>query len=370
MIPKVLWIQTINPGVAYYRIYSFAKYMHDNKRISSVIFPEFNPKMIITPDWEGNLFKDSLDFIAPYVDWADLVICQYVSTPEGLSFIQGIRQFKKPCFMEIDDYVSQVPHYSCAYDQNKPGGRQEFWAIRQMAESDGVICSTQYLADSYIKYNSNVKVIQNCVNFDLWDSHEPIKHDLVRIGWIGGATHEGDLRLVKSVLYKLLDAYQNCEVYIVSAPPPDWPKHERLHLVSAWVMIDKYPGHVKALSFDIGIAPLRDNYFNRGKSNLRYLEYSACKIPTVASNVEPFKTNFYGLLANNEEDWFNHLSALIENEHKRKTIGSKSYEISKEQFNINRWSKTYSDFIHGALDGTFISECIGESTENRSYNIP
>ena len=299
--------------------------------------------MLFSPDWERKL-KENIGEMEEQVKWADVIVCQYINSPEGLSVVQAMRDLK-PTFAEVDDYFKQVPYQSIAYDENKPGDGQDLWATRQMMESKGVIVSTPWLVDKYKEYNPNIKCIPNCIDFDLWDSFDRIPHDLIRIGWIGGATHEGDLKLIKAVLYDLINTLPNIEVYIVSAPPPNWPKTERMHLVEKWVLMDEYTKHVKTLSFDIGLAPLRDNLFNRGKSNLRGLEYSACKIPTVASPVEPFKNGLPFWLANDDQEWYDQINLLATNEDVRKEAGILVYNEVKEKYNLETVARQYAQFL-------------------------
>ncbi|MBU0762801.1 MAG: glycosyltransferase, partial [Candidatus Altiarchaeota archaeon] len=106
-----------------------------------------------------------------------------------------------------------------------------------------------------------------------------------------------------------------------------------------WYPIDEYPQRVKDLNIDIALAPLRDSDFNRAKSNLRWLEYSALKIPTVASNVEPFRCiedQKTGLLVTEPGEWENAISELIEDQSKRKMIGENAYHEVKKNFNVEK----------------------------------
>lgn len=346
--PKVLFIQTFCAGVTYYRMYSFAQKMSELGLIHSRMFPAWDAKKITNPDWEDRLddYKYSL---LEMVKWADLIVCQYVSTQEGFGLIKTIVDFK-PCFMEVDDFFKGIPQQHPCFSTCSPGEQQDYWASAQMEVSTGIICSTQYLADQFKQNNQKVHVIPNCIDFDKWDQHRPKEHEKIRIGWIGGATHADDLKLCKDVLYEILDRFPEIEVYIVSCPPPSWEAHERLHLVNTWATIDEYPKHVKRLSFDIGIAPLRDNYFNRAKSNLRYLEFSACRIPTVASDVEPFKKDFMGFIAWKDEDWFHYLDVLIHNHPFRKELGENIYSDVKMRFNLETISRQYAQIIQEAVN--------------------
>jgi glycosyltransferase involved in cell wall biosynthesis len=342
-IPKVAWIYTINPGVTFYRYYQFLQRMSEKELVNSFLFPDWDPTRLLSPDWEEKL-DQYMGTFEELLKTVDMMVIQYVATAQGIALVQALRD-KLPVFMEVDDYFSAVPSYSCAYQSNMPGDRQDVWATRQMIESTGLVCSTQYLADHGRKYNGNVHVIPNCINPFLWKMEPRSSNGKVRIGWVGGATHEGDLKIVKDVLYELLSAHPNLEVMICSGPPPDWPKHERLLLVNKWVTIDKYPEMVKSLNFDIGIAPLRDNYFNRSKSNLRFLEMSAMKIPTVASSVEPFKHDFCGYLCATDQEWFDTLSMLITSPSQREQDGLKAYDQVTTKFNLDKISMDYYGLI-------------------------
>ena len=344
--PNILFIQTINPGVVYYRMFAYAQSMSEQELAHVRMFPPWEPRAHCAGEWEQHL-KDNLNEIETQVKWADVVVCQYINSVEGLSVIQAIRD-QKPCFMEVDDYFKGVPYYNVAYAANRPGDSQDFWATRQMIESKGIICSTEYLAEQYGKYNPCTKVIPNCIDFKLWDSihaNGELKTK-VRVGWIGGATHSGDLLIIKDALYSLLEKNKNMEVYIVSAPPPsDWPKHENLHMVHDWKPIDEYPQAVKKWSFDIGLVPLRDNMFNRAKSNLRYLEYSACKIPTVASPVKPFQKDFVGKLASYDKEWIQNIDEFIWDRAKARIMGQVAYEVVKNKFNVEKVSQDYFNYL-------------------------
>lgn len=341
--PKILFLSTNNFGVGFYRFYQFAQKMSELNLAHVRLFPDWEPQRMSSPDWQYHLDK-WMPTLTEIVGWADFIVCQYINCVDGLCLVEAIKDLK-PLFMEVDDNFSGVPYYSLAFDDNKPGERQDFWGTRQALESHGIVTTTEYLRNHYSKWNKNVYVIPNCIDFELWDKYKSHSNERVKIGWIGGATHEGDLKVVKNVLYEILNKYEDVEVQINTVPVPRWEKHDRLLLTEEWADINKYPALFKKLSFDIGIAPLRDNIFNRGKSNLKYLEYSACKIPTVASDVEPFKKDFVGYLANTEEDWYIHLSNLIENLDHRLQMGWNAYYDVKDKFNLNNVAIKYADMV-------------------------
>jgi glycosyltransferase involved in cell wall biosynthesis len=99
--------------------------------------------------------------------------------------------------------------------------------------------------------------------------------------------------------------------------------------------------------------PLTDDEFNKGKSNLKWLENSARKIPTVASSVESYKVSIKhgetGFLANNQDEWVEHLSHLIENKTLRTRIGQQAYDEVKKNYNIEtqvyKWANAYREVL-------------------------
>jgi len=76
---------------------------------------------------------------------------------------------------------------------------------------------------------------------------------------------------------------------------------------------------------DIGLAPLPDNRFARGKCSFKVLEYAAAGLPIVASpvgtNADYVRDGITGLLATNTQEWVDRISRLIEDPQLRKKMG-------------------------------------------------
>lgn len=103
--------------------------------------------------------------------------------------------------------------------------------------------------------------------------------------------------------------------------------------------------------FDIGIAPLEDTVFNSSKSNIKYLEYSAMGIPTVASKVTPYADTIVngetGFLIKTKGsvylDWVKALSRLVESNELRESIGKKANSFVRENFNMEKNADLWKD---------------------------
>ena len=91
-------------------------------------------------------------------------------------------------------------------------------------------------------------------------------------------------------------------------------------------------------SFDIGIMPLPDNEWTRGKGGYKLLQYMAVGVPCVASpvgiNKELIRDGENGFLATTEEEWYEKLSLLIDNPELRREMGrrGRAYVVRNHSF--------------------------------------
>jgi glycosyltransferase involved in cell wall biosynthesis len=184
----------------------------------------------------------------------------------------------------------------------------------------------------------------NCVDVKNFKKHKVKKSGIINIGWMGGSNHTNDLEMIRDTIQKILKKFPHVR-FNTFGFQPEWAKTTEHCIHHTWVTFDKYYKKLGSLDFDIGVAPLVDNEFNRCKSNLRVLEYSAMAVPTVASRVVPFqdiRPNITGYLAKDQSEWFAHLSALITRPKLRERIGNNAYNAIKRNNNPDKWAGYYA----------------------------
>ena len=340
---KVAFIPSNVSGVVFYRVWQPALQMMKNKRDKVVVW-WWKPDQFEMHPWEGELSEPE---IGPSIGrdinaacaWADVVVWMGLHQPASLNLFHQMRAtYDKPFVTEMDDYIFSIPEANIASTVFRPGMGLTRIGLEQIKASDALIVSTPYLAQLYKPFNPQVHVVENAVDLALWrTSKSSPGRQRVTIGWMGGGTHREDLALVKDAVFEVLDRYENASFTFLHACPDFFKGHKRIKEIRGFKAIDKYPAWVAKAGFDIGIAPLVDNNFNRGKSNLRWLEYSALGIPTVASPLPHFKESIRegetGLLANATQEWVNALGYLIENEEARLRIGKQAQQEVKERWN-------------------------------------
>lgn len=259
-----------------------------------------------------------------------------------------------PIFTDIDDDIFNVDAWNPGVAGVTLGQTYQFCAKEQMDGSDGVLVSTRPLADAIAKQTTNQNIIV-CPNglepewkgFKNTPTFKSSKGKTIRIGWQGANAHNENLRVAKEAIFAILHQYPHVEFFFFGPTLPDWiekSEHPRIKFLKAFLNVDEYQAKLASLGFDIGIAPLQDTFFNRGKSNLRWMEYSALKIPTVVSRVAAYECvrhDVDGLVVNGEDEWVTALSSLIQSETKRKAIGEQAYERVWRDFHIGKAADVY-----------------------------
>ena len=354
---KVLFLPTATSGVVWHRMFQFFKFMREDPTMNPAM-DKFDPDRATPYEWQFPTANRNaiLGQIEKLVGFSQVVVMQYLLTDYGVAITRGLKKIfpEKPIVVEIDDYCLEINHYSPASKVYLPGNEAPESVIAHIAEADMLIVSTPYLKKLYTPYNKNIQIIRNCIDFDLWDKLVSKEKDTkrLRFGWVGAATHSEDLRFIEKPIERILEKYPFVEFMFGGGTPGFLvKKHDRILSDNIWHNVYKYPQSLKDRNVDIGLAPLLDNNFNRAKSNLRWLEYSALKIPTICSKVGHFKdtlkTNDTAILCSEPDEWFEAMSLLIENETLRKQIGINAYNEVKKNFNIKVISKKYTEILKG-----------------------
>jgi glycosyltransferase involved in cell wall biosynthesis len=235
---------------------------------------------------------------------------------------------------EIDDDLWQVdPSSKRAFEWfAQPEVRLRLEQNARLA--DVVTVSTPALGEVMSKFNRNVHVIPNAVPASLLE-HEPPRRDdgIVTVGWAGSHTHAMDWAMVDAELVRYLRKTRRAELHVMGGMDPLWsrvPTHRMR--VTGWTdSVDEYR---RRLDFHIGLAPLKQHPFNESKSFIKALEYAACGIPVVASDVGPYRDfvrhGETGWLVRKPGEFLRYLLDLTHDEAMREEMGRNARKLAAE----------------------------------------
>lgn len=391
---NVAMIPASTDGVNYYRLAAWAFEMRKYKGIS-VTLPWFKYEIdparphpwqedmrSETPSWDlpgmtvGQYIKAVIDKACQV---ADVVVWHPMYYEWSFDFFLEMQhKHQKPFVLEVDDNYVDVPPWNEAFHSFKNGQAYRRIALDCMRNADAVVVTTPHLARAYSSLNDNIHVVENSLDFKGdrkfvgWDTVSPRKHKGIRLGWIGGRAHYNDLMMVAPVLREILLEHPDVTLCMVNSAiklscalmdkPYPFEGLKNVHYADRSVAINRYAAFMASFGYDIGIAPLVDCNFNRSKSNLRWLEYSALKIPTVATDISHFREsiepNITGVLVtdNNLQAWKDAMKWLIEDAKVREMIGRAAYRKVKQDFNIERNAPKYLRLLRRIADAGSFSE--------------
>ena len=192
---------------------------------------------------------------------------------------------------------------------------------RSAALSHLVITGNRYLAEHAQRYNANVTVLPTGLDTTVFDVAPPPKNDdKIRLVWIGSRATLKYLRQITPAMEEIRNRYRNTVLKIIC--------NEFLDLTSMPVEKCVWSQETQAaelLASDIGLAPLPDNTFTRGKCGFKILQYQAAGLPVVASpvgvNADYVAEGKTGFHAEDHKAWVNALDTLVRDAVLRKEMG-------------------------------------------------
>ena len=354
---KVLFFEQVDSASGYYRIG-----IPNNEMINQGIA---NPRTLSAlRKMYGHNHKLFHDMNERCLKVADIIVMQLTARLDADIFFKWANFANVPILIEVDDLVDKTTDWIDDIT-NKRAGRHWLSRVYLWKQSDGFICSTEYLAKHYSdKFSKPAYTFPNQLDWEAkrWNV-EKQKSDKVIIGFMGSASHRPDLLLLKDVIPKILDEYKNVEFHFVGNIVNDFGtdrikcftsiKHGTIRKIEdqgEFFDLDDYPKYMA--KWDIGIIPLIDAPFNIAKSDLKYLEYSRLKIPSVISKLPTYRTVIdkkTGVLASNEKEWYRGLKYLIDSKKRREEIGLNAYYYVKENRQIKYHISRYVDILEKAI---------------------
>ena len=208
---------------------------------------------------------------------------------------------------------------------------------RLLARATAVVVGNGHLANYARRYARNVFVIPSVVNLDRYPRRqERTATSVVRVAWIGTPVTAHLLRPLLGTLGRLCDKHPDLVLRLIGAGrgfSPDGLRYERMD----WS--EQTEAGLLAES-DIGIMPLPEGEFARGKCGVKLLQYMAAGLPVVASpvgaNPEIVQENLTGFLAASEAEWFARLDELIQNHELRQRIGKAGRARVEAHYTLER----------------------------------
>lgn len=244
--------------------------------------------------------------------------------------------FRKKIIYDFDDAIWLTDKTTEPWLQKTVRWRKKVFSICKWSYK--VSCGNNYLADHARQFNQNVVICPTTIdtlavhNPSLFTENSSVSQNVI-IGWTGSHSTLKYLAEVEPVLQQLEKKYPHVRLLVIANQKPG------LNLKSVeFVPWRKETEIEDLLKIDIGIMPLHDDDWSKGKCGFKALQYMALEIPTIASRVgvNPLIVdhNTNGFLCSTREEWVEALNRLIKDAALRKSFGKNGRLKIINQFSV------------------------------------
>lgn len=292
----------------------------------------------------------------------DLVYFSYNHSAMFYSFVAVVtRKFGHTAMMDYDDNVIQQDLLNPTVVMSKLRDPYEQVRIDTILKDvDSLTVTNEYLNNEYRTYlkqfdvKKRISVVPNYIDLEVYKYKEHEKNDKeLTIGFFGSTSHQADLydRHFIKALSRIRKKYKNVRFEVLGNFIPKY-----LNGVAPSKIMEGTPDFYSwvelwqdiVCKWDIGVAPNRNTPFNKSRSNVKWQEFSAAKIPTVVSDIGLYNGTT-ALVAKSTQDWVDHLSRLIEDKQYRMEEGNKAYQEVKANWTIQgnweKWANVITDRV-------------------------
>jgi glycosyltransferase involved in cell wall biosynthesis len=211
--------------------------------------------------------------------------------------------------------------------------------------SNMVFAGNEYLAQYARQYNTNVKIVPTTIDTEEYKRIPQPQREKICIGWSGSITTIQHFEYAIPALKIIKEKYKNL-VYFKVIGDANY-KNDDLGVIGLpWVKDTE----IEDLSeIEIGIMPLPDDEWSKGKCGLKGLQYMALGIATLMSpvgvNDEIIQHGKNGFLPKTVDDWVSQLSLLIEDKNLRESVAKAGRKTVVEKYSVMAWKDSYIKFL-------------------------
>lgn len=329
----------------------------EQQGISVDLVPFANPTLMKLLHQPGHLAAKAAAFGAAFVRRMahvaavrryDVVLIHRAACLAGPALLErAIKLFRKPVIFDFDDAIYLL-HTT---DANRRFGWLKFpgKTATLCRISSHVVAGNRYLADYASRYNPRVTVIPSSVNTDWYREYKANGgNGRVVVGWMGSSTSQTHLEMFAPLLRKMAERHQ-LEFRIVSDRQPVLPGVD--HVWRPW----SAQTEAEELShFDVGIMPIPDDEWARGKCAMKALLYMSMGIPTICSavgaNREVIRHGENGFLAMTPEEWLSHLKKLVDDPALRTKLGDAARRTVEETYSMTRCADLFASVVRDVIE--------------------
>ncbi len=351
---KFITPNEISGASSRYRVYQFIEYL--GEKIDYEIYP-FMPDKVYNKFKKGKIFGFCINVPYLVVKRLKLLVkCKKKDTlfihrdiiPFGFMLLERILKFKGcKIILDLDDavYTDKIEEISSKKNRilyKFKYGRRFDVSIKL---ADLVVCGNKFIEEHAKMYNKNTIIIPTVVDTNKIIPIKQMKYNQLTIGWIG---NPGNTKYVLDILAQIDDCLiSDIKMILIGAKKFDCTQYKHIDIeFYDWNMESEYELLKKC---NIGIMPLNNSEWAKGKCGLKLLQYMAAGIPVIASKVgvnsEIVVEEYNGYLVDENNSWGQVLNYIISDGIDLEKMGKNARNYVEKEYSINAWLERYVNAI-------------------------
>ena len=273
--------------------------------------------------------------------WADVAVLHQIK----LSALEA-RLFAALCrrrVFDVDDaiYVRKPRALGAEADDS-------IWRRRKFAATcryvDAVAAGNEVLAGVARESARRIEILPTSIDASTYRTGAAAPGAPPTIVWIGSPENLVYLEMIRPAFARLQRRMPNLRLRVICSAFPDWPEVQIERV--AWSSATEVDGLTSA---HIGIMPLSDDAWTRGKCAFKLLQYMAAMLPCVASpvgaNAEAVVDGVTGFHARDIDQWVDRLGALLESAQLRATLGAAGLAHVEARYAMSGYRARYLSLL-------------------------
>lgn len=339
MTHRILFL-TVGPrqrASARYRVMQFIPGLENLGFETRILTPAKKPHST----WQRLAARNAEDReILRHAEWADIVFIQ--KRLFHTSLLRRLKEGGRILVFDLDDSITTTHnnHWS-RFTEWKI--QQRFKAVCQLA--DLIIAGNAYLAGLADRHAPRVEILPTVVDLSRYSIKTHGQSPRLVLGWIGQPSSLEYLESLTPILRRLCDRHPNLWLHVICKGQANLPG------VRVQYFDWSEEREVKdLLDIDIGLMPLPDDEWIKGKCALKAIQYMAAGLPVVCSNVganpEVVRHNIDGLLVNaDKQEWEDAITRLITEPALRTRMGQSGRERTESRYSLSHATERLASWL-------------------------
>jgi glycosyltransferase involved in cell wall biosynthesis len=249
------------------------------------------------------------------------------------------KYFKKPFVFDFDDAIWLTE------------GKMD--VDLAISKATMIFAGNEYLAEYSSHFNKNIKIVPTTIDTN---TYRPLQFqsDTFTIGWIGTKSNLKYLQIIKQPLLDFLIRTKKSKFIVISNEAPlDFKFDDERIIFKKWIA-EKENEWIN--EFDVGLMPLEDDEWTKGKCSFKMLQYMACGKPVIVSPIGTNKSllsmSDVGFGVSHPKEWLKAMLDLSSDKSLYKSLSENGRTLVEGKFSCQKWAETVNIYLKELINNS------------------